>query len=131
MRPNDYPLPDYTAYIWFSGDGLSISFPPTGPESKGSTITIPLSRLGLERGMTGELLPSQRGWAVLLQSLKDRSMNRFRSLGQRGTPSAYEVERALANDQRYTAILGAMNEAKSATKAEITESEDFLKELGI
>lgn len=128
-----YPLPAYAASIWFTGDAISIAFPPQGPEAKGSTITIPLDRCGIETSGWGAPLPSQRGWAVILTFLKQRASaaREFKRLSDPGTPSQYEVERALASDAKYAAILGAMAQAKVASKEEKDAAAHELAELGL
>lgn len=128
-----YPLPAHAASIWFTGDGLSIAFPPQGPEQKGSTIHIPLDRCGIETNDWGTPLPSQRGWSVILTFLKQRAAaaREFKRLGEPGTPSQYEVERALANDAKYATILGAMAQAKAATDEEKEQAARELAEIGL
>lgn len=111
-----YPLPTYAVSAWVAGDDLLIAFPGTGPNGQGHTIRLPATEGGLRAAIT---IMRQRGEATDLK------------LSQRGTPSQYEVERALIGDPKYRAILGAMAEAKTATKAERDQAAALLEELGL
>lgn len=122
-----YPLPDYAASIWFTGDSINISF------QDDQTIVLPIDRCGVETNDWGSPLPSQRGWAVILQCLKDRA-NASRDekrIGQRGQPTQYEVERALALDAKYAYMLGAMKAVKVADEVERAAAKLELEELGL
>lgn len=122
-----YPLPAHAASIWFTGTSLNLTFP------NDQTIVIPLERCGVETNEWGSPLPSQRGWAVILQCLKDRATaSREESkIGQRGQPTQYEVERAMALDTKYTYILGQMAKAKAVDEAAKAEAAAELVELGL
>ena len=122
-----YPLPAYAASIWTNGTHICISFP------NDQTITIPLERCGIETNDWGSPLPSQRGWALLSQLMKDRaaqSQNETR-IGERGQPTQYAVERALALDAKYVAILGAMAQGKALDAEAKARAEAELAELGL
>ncbi len=122
-----YPLPNYAASIWFNGTHICVSFP------NDQTITIPLERCGVETNDWGSPLPSQRGWALLLQLFKDR-VNAHREetkIGQRGQPTQYECERALALDAKYAQLLGAMAQAKVVDETARAKAAAELAELGL
>jgi hypothetical protein len=110
-----YPLPDYAVSTWVVGDDLFIAFPSTRTE-KGHTIKLPASGGGLHAAIT---------------IMKARGTERSHLLGQRGTPTQYEMETALSSDQRYAAWLKAMGESSAARVKEREEAEEFLKELGL
>lgn len=121
-----YPLPSFAASIWWNGSGLSLSFPPAVGEARGSTIVIPASRLAIDPADA-----SARGWHAILSVLQDRAHAGAKPIGHRGTPSQYEVERALAHDEKYKGLLAALSaetEAKAKAKA---EAEAILAELGL
>lgn len=121
-----YPLPGFAASIWWNGSGLSLSFPSAVGEARGSTIVIPSSRLGIDPADA-----SVRGWHAILSVLQDRAHAGAKPIGSRGTPSQYEVERALAHDEKYKGLLAALSaetEAKAKAKA---EAEAILAELGL
>ncbi len=122
-----YPLPAYAANIWFKGDALCVSFPNQ------QTIVIPVERCGIAKSEAGTPLPSQRGWMVLLQLMKDRAAQARdeTKIGQKGQPTQYEIERAMASDAKYAYILGAMAQAKAVSASEKAKASEFLKELGL
>ncbi len=53
------------------------------------------------------------------------------AISQRGTPSQYEVERALVGDPKYKAILGAMAADASAKREERESAAALLQEIGL
>lgn len=122
-----YPLPTYAASIWFTGTSINITFP------NDQTIVIPLERCGVETNDSGAPLPSQRGWALIAQLLKDRAAasRDENKIGQRGQPTQYEVERALALDAKYAYILGAMAAAKVVDAQAKAEAAAELEALGL
>ncbi len=122
-----YPLPDYAASIWFTGDSINITF------GNDQTVVIPIDRCGIEANGWGTPLPSQRGWAVILANLKDRAAasRDEKKIGQRGQPTQYEVERAMALDAKYVHILGVMAKAKQTSKEEREKAAAELAELGL
>lgn len=93
----DYPLPSYACYIWHTGDGLRILFPPTIPEGRSHTVTIPLDRAGVECNDWGQPLPSQRGWKFLLDLLTERHRNGAKPVGSKSTPTQYDLDKIAAH----------------------------------
>lgn len=107
--PEPYPLPAHAASFWIAGDDLWIAFPGQGPEERGHSVRLPASVAGL---------------ATAIAILKERSVATSLKLGNRGTPTQYELEQ----DTRYGAILEAMKadtaerrEAKAKAQAELAE----------
>jgi len=66
----DYPLPAYAMYIWHRGNALVLA------GNDGHTVVIPLDKLAVSSDA------DQRGWAILLDILRDRS----RAYAQRSRP---------------------------------------------
>lgn len=114
--PEPYPLPAHAASFWIAGDDLWIAFPGQGPEERGHSIRLPASAGGL---------------AAAIQIMRDRSRATDLKLGNRGTPTQHSVERALAHDARYTAILGAMKTEKAVNETERAAASAELRELGL
>lgn len=110
-----YPLPAYAVSVWIAGDDLFIAFPSSRTE-KGHTIKLPASAGGLHAAVT---------------IMKARSAERSHLLGERGTPTAYEMETALSSDKRYTEWLKAMSAGSAEKARERDEATEFLKELGL
>lgn len=114
--PESYPLPSHAAHFWIAGDDLWIAFPGQGPEERGHSIRLPASAGGL---------------AAAVKIMRDRATARDLKLSNPGTPTQYEIERALAHDAKYAHILGAMKQAKIMDEAERKEAAAELAELGL
>lgn len=110
-----YPLPSYAVHAWVAGDDLFIAFPSSRTE-KGHTIKLPASAGGLHAAVT---------------IMKARGSESSHLLGERGTPTQYEMETALSSDQRYAAWLKAMAASSVEKVKERIEATEFLKELGL
>lgn len=110
--PETYPIPSYACNLWVSGDDLWIAFPGQGPEGKGHSIRLPASTAGL---------------ATAISILKERATAQDLKLGNRGTPTQYEVE----NDQRYKALVRARAEERAFTSEERNAARDELEALGL
>lgn len=111
--PEAYPLPAHAASFWVSGDDLWIAFPGQGPEERGHSVRLPASPAGL---------------AAAITILKDRAEHgRDLKLGNRGTPTQYEIE----NDKRYRALVRARAEEREASLEERQAARAELEELGL
>lgn len=125
-----YPIPAYAISVWVAGDSLMIAFPGTVTE-KGHTIKLPASAAGLD---TAVKIAKARAEASDLR------------IGNRGTPTQYDVEAgkawgAVTKRQRAEreaveaadkADALARHTAKKRRAArEKEEAETFLKELGL
>ena len=93
-----YPVPQHAAHIWLANGELHIGLPPTSPDSRGTTVSIPLDKCGIVPNDSG-MAPraDQMGWQVLLATLSSRS-RRARSQSTIGTdscPVQYDIERVL------------------------------------
>lgn len=108
--PESYPIPSHAASFWIAGDDLWIAFPAQGPEARGSSIHLPANEHGLATAI-----------AILKSRVKPTR------LGERGTPSQYDLE----TDKKFAAWLCAMNEGKEATAAERAQAKIELEELGL
>lgn len=108
--PESYPIPSHAASFWIAGDDLWIAFPPQGPEARGSSIRLPANEHGLATAI-----------AILKSRVKPTR------LGERGTPSQYDLE----SDKKFAAWLRAMDEGKEATAAERAKAKAELEELGL
>lgn len=107
-----YPIPSYAVSLWVAGDDLWLAFPGQGPEGKGHSVRLPASLAGMQT-------------AVAL--LRDRSQAKDLKLGNRGTPTQYELEQ----DRKYGAILAAMA-ADTQEKREVrAKAQAELAELGL
>lgn len=108
--PESYPIPSHAASFWIAGDVLWIAFPPQGPEARGSSIRLPANEHGLATAI-----------AILKSRVKPTR------LGERGTPSQYDLE----TDKKFSAWLRAMDEGKMITEAERAKAKAELEELGL
>ena len=45
MRPGEYPIPDFAAYVWHRGDALCVALPDYGDTQRERTLIVPLSKL--------------------------------------------------------------------------------------
>jgi hypothetical protein len=116
-----YPPPSYALSIWLSGDAIMLAVPEAG------TIPISLDRLEPQINDFGNVVPGNRGLAVLLDLLRARMASRAPTIGQPAAPVRYDIEQALASDEKYATWQQAM-----ATTAEAkAEAKEFLKGLGI
>lgn len=132
MSADKYPLPAYAVSMWVVGDHLMIAFPGTVSE-QGHTIKLPASAGGLQAAIT---------------IMKDRAAAESLKIGNKGTPTQYDIERAAG--RAWGAVTKRLNEAKAALVAENNErklkehtakvrrlarekaeAEEFLKELGL
>jgi len=75
--PEPYPIPSYACNLWVAGDDLWIAFPGQGPEGRGHSIKLPASATGLK---------------VAIDILRERAQAERLEIGNRGTPTQYEVE---------------------------------------
>lgn len=110
--PEPYPIPSYACNLWVAGDDLWIAFPGQGPEERGHSVKLPASVAGLQ---------------TVLAILKDRTTAKSLRLGNRGTPTQWDLEQ----DKRYGAILEAIAETKAAIAQAKAEAEAELAELGL
>lgn len=135
-----YPPPSYALSIWLAGDAIMLAIPEAG------TIPISLERLEPQCGMIthacgvcGErqvssdtnIVQGNRGLAVLLDILRSRMASRAPTIGQSAAPVRYDVEQALANDEKYKIWLAALTENKEAKAAQRAEAERVLSEIGL
>ena len=116
-----YPPPSYAASIWLNGDVLMLAV------SEAGTVAIPIERLEPQADQQGNVVPGNRGLAVILDILRARMANRAPKIGERAAPVKWDVENALASDNKYKAWLQAMK----ATKADKAEATKLLEELGL
>lgn len=116
-RPDDYPIPDYAAYIWIAGDQVCIGFPPT-VGTKAHTVKFPNTENGL---------------LVALEVLRQRSRAPHAQLtiGHKCEPTSYMIERALAGDPKYKELLEEAKRMKDVSEKERQDSIKFLEELGL
>lgn len=108
--PESYPIPSHAASFWIAGDDLWIAFQPHASEACGSSIHLPANEHGLATAI-----------AILKSRVKPTR------LGERGTPSQYDLE----TDKKFSAWLRAMDEDKEATAAERAKAKAELEELGL
>lgn len=93
-----YPPPAGALTIWFNGSGLCIAIPPSTPEGRGHTLTLPLDKLSIECGEGGSPLARQLGWRTLLSLLQaaySRECAGRPKIGERAAPSLHQIELAL------------------------------------
>lgn len=93
-----YPPPAGALTIWFNGIALRIAIPPSVPEGRGHTLTLPLDKLSIECGKGGSPLARQLGWRTLLRLLQaaySRECAQRPKIGERAAPSLYQIELAL------------------------------------
>ena len=107
-----YPIPAYAVNLWVSGDDLWIAFPGQGPEERGHSVRLPASVAGMQTAIT---------------ILKERSQAKSLKLGERGTPTQYELEQ----DRKYAAILEAMKADTAERREARAKAEAELAELGL
>lgn len=120
-----YPPPFYALSIWLAGDRIMIAIPEAGPAE------IPLSRLEPQVNDFGNIVPGNRGLAVLLDMLRERAKARPMTIGMSGAPVRNDVEKALESDEKYQAWLAAMSENRAAKAAAKAEAEAVLAEIGL
>jgi hypothetical protein len=101
--PNSYPLPSYAVSAWVAGDDLYIAFPGTVSE-QGHTIKLPASAGGL---------------AAAVKILRERQAAESLRIGERGTPTQYEIEAGKA--------WGAVTRRNRKERAEKVEAENKRK----
>lgn len=107
----DYPLPAHAASIWTVGDQIMVAFPAATGDS-GHTVPFPATPKGI---------------AALLTVLAAREHESHRVISTKASPSRYQIERALVDDPKYKAWLGAM----ATTQAEKDKAKAELEELGL
>lgn len=100
--PETYPLPSYAISLWVAGDDLWLAFPGQGPEGKGHSVRLPAS---------------QAGMATAITILRERAQAERLELGNRGTPTQYEIEAGKAWG-RATKRLREETEAQIVAKVE-------------
>lgn len=120
-----YPPPSYAISVWLAGDAIMLAIPEAG------TIPIPLERLEPQVNDFGAIVPGNRGLAVLLDLLRSRMASRSPTIGQSAAPVRYDVEQALANDEKYKIWLAALTEDKAAKAEAKAEAEKVLSEIGL
>lgn len=113
--PESYPLSSHAASFWIAGDDLMVAFPGER-EARGHTIRLPATAAG---------------FSAAIAIMRDRAEAQRHSLSERGTPSQYEIERAMVRDQKYVHLLGAMARSKEIDQAAQAEAVLELKELGL
>lgn len=119
-----YPPPSYAASIWITPEAIMVAFP------EASTVAIPVERVIPQTHM-GNVVAENRGLAVLLDMLKARMRDNARTIGKPSAPVRYDVEQALASDEKYIAWLQAMGEAKEQRAAKVAEATELLADLGL
>lgn len=107
--PEQYPIPSYAVTLWVAGDDLWLAFPSTVADGRGHSVKLPASTAGLK---------------TAIEILKARAVAPDYRLGNRGTPTQYELEQ----DKKYGAILEAMRadsedrrEARAKAAAELAD----------
>lgn len=129
--------PAGTAQVWTQGDTLYLHL--TGPTGAGHTVEIPLDKMQPDLGLTGLPKPHQRGFAVLIDTLRAREMAKAheRAIGYAGTPPRHAVESACASDEKYAAWLKALGQGtrtlipRPEKPKKLSKGEALLKELGL
>lgn len=124
MRPGDYPLPAHCAYIWFDGAALRLQLPPDGPESHGNMIVLPLERCAVVPSTSGAPRPDQRGWLVLLDTLRERLVAADRRIGTLASPVQYDIEAVLRGVEATAGVAERKREASNA-------AEQVLRDAGL
>jgi hypothetical protein len=99
---SDYPVPSYAANIWIAGDKIMLGFPST-VGGRSHSVALPMTDKGL---------------AVALDILKERSTSTIMSIGTRAAPTKWNIE----NDARYNAFIRVKREQEQNV-------EQILKEL--
>lgn len=120
-----YPPPAYAATIWITPSAVMVSFP------EASTVPIPVERLVPQTNEFGAVVPENRGLAVLLDMLKARMRDEARTIGKHSAPVRWDVEQALASDEKYQSWLAAMGVAKAENAAKVAEAGALLADLGL
>lgn len=110
--PESYPLPAHAASFWIAGDDLWIAFPGQGPEERGHSVKLPATVAGMQ---------------TAVNIMKERAQARFLTLGNRGTPTQYELE----TDNRYRTIAKALGETSARKKAEKADALALLRRIGL
>jgi hypothetical protein len=110
---DQYPVPRYAANIWVTGDVLWLGFPPLMEGGHGHSVQYPNTELGL---------------SLALLAIRERSAGAL-SIGLRGSPTQYQVERSLVHDKNYNEVLRAMRKAKE--KEMDPELASLMKEIGL
>lgn len=121
--------PPSAAQVWTLGSTLFLRF----PGAQGHTVEIPLDKMVPDTGLTGLPVPAQRGFAVLIATLRAREYAKAheRAIGYAGTPPKHEIETALANDEKYKAWFDSIKADKAQTAAEKAEALALLGSLGL
>ena len=130
MSASDYPIPACAAYIWTAGDKLFLGLP--GEAGQGHTVVIPLDKMVPEVGMTGLPKSHHRGFAVLLETLRQREFAPVRPMiGQKGALPKDAIMKACESDDKYKAWGVALQMDRKRNEASKAEAESFLQELGL
>ena len=111
----DYPVPRHAANIWVTGDTLWLGFPPL--QESGHAHSVPFPR-------------NPEGLRLAIEILAERSKGPL-TIGNNGSPTKYQVERALVDDKRYNTLLRAIREDKAQKAKEKAEATEFLRDLGL
>jgi hypothetical protein len=114
-----YPLPSYAVSAWVVGDSLMIAFPGSVSE-QGHTIKLPASAGGLQAAVT---------------IMRDRATAQDLRLGNKGTPSQWELEKLAAWGKAIKADkeerIAKLDAKRTEAARERDEATEFLKELGL
>lgn len=115
-----YPVPAHAAHVWITNGALHLGLPPSGPDSRGTTVVIPLDRCGIVHNESG-LAPraDQLGWQALLTTLQARTHQaRPHSIGTPGAPVQYDLDRVLKSMGRTS-----VPKAAKGGKIELTDED--------
>lgn len=130
MSAADYPIPACAAYVWTAGDKLFLGLP--GEAGQGHTVVIPLEKMIPDTGMTGLPKPHHRGFAVFIETLRQREIASAKpKIGERGALPKDAIAKAVESDDKYAAWGKALQIARKQNEAEKAEAEAFLAELGL
>lgn len=83
---NDYPVPNYAAYIWLNGSSLCLGLPGPGPGA--SLATFPNTTQGL-------------ALALNVLRARERQPNELR-LGHQSAPTQWEIDKWLKDAGRMS-----------------------------
>jgi hypothetical protein len=92
----DHTAPANAATIWTVGENLFLRV-------DGHTVLIPLDKCQPDIGMTGQPKAHQRGFAILIETLRRRetAAPEENKIGFAGSPVKHSLETAAANDEKY------------------------------
>lgn len=121
---SDYPAPSYAATAWVTGNTLWLSFGPLAQGEKGHSVPYEIDLPALRALASKDR--AVRSVVLALETLATR--HHHSSIGTKGSPVAYDIERALANDKKYIEWMRAI---KRLTPEEVAEGDKELRELGL